>query len=83
LVYEISLTLKGLLCRLVLGSVIYNIWHMRIEIKHLGHPSSEEQILKKVFWEVRTNIARKGKFPKTRRNLVLASNWNLPTEMFL
>jgi hypothetical protein len=42
-------TLKGLLCRLVLGSVIYNIWHTRNEIKHLGQPSFEEQILKKVF----------------------------------
>ena len=76
-------TLKGLLCRLVLGSVICNIWHMRNEIKHLGQPSSEEQILKKIFWEVRTRIAGKGKFPKTRRNLVLASKWNLPTELFL
>jgi hypothetical protein len=83
LVYEISLTLKGLLCCLVLDSVIYNMWHTRNAIKHFGHPSSEEQILKKVFWEVRTNIVGKGKFPKTRRNLVLASNWNLPIELFL
>jgi hypothetical protein len=67
----------------VLGSIIYNIWHTRNEIKHLDQPSSEEQILKKVFWEARTRIAGKGKFPKTRGNLVLASLLNLPTELIL
>jgi hypothetical protein len=76
-------TLQGLLCRLVLGSVIYNIWQTRNEMKHLGHPSSEEQILKKVLWEVRTRIVGKGKFSKTRGNLILASKWNLPTELLL
>jgi hypothetical protein len=78
-----SKTLQGLLCRLVLGSVIYNIWQTRNEMKHLGHPSSEEQILKKVLWEVRTRIVGEGKFPKTRGNLVLSCKWNLPTELFL
>ena len=78
-----TMTLKGMLCRLVSGLVIYNIWQTRNEIKHLGQPSSEEQILKKVLWEVTTRIAGKGKFPKTRGNLVLASMWNLPTELFL
>jgi hypothetical protein len=33
---------KGLLCCLVLGSVIYNLWHNRNEIKHSRQPSSEE-----------------------------------------
>jgi hypothetical protein len=42
-------TLKGLLCCLVLDSVICNIWHTINEIKHLGQLSFEEQILKKVF----------------------------------
>jgi hypothetical protein len=65
-----TITLKGLLYRLVLGLVIYNLWHTRNEIKHLSQPSFEEQILKKVLWEVRTRIAGKGKFPKTRENLV-------------
>jgi predicted negative regulator of RcsB-dependent stress response len=68
-----SKNLKGLLCRLVLGSVIYNIWQTRNEIKHLGQPCSEEQILKKVLWEVRTKIAGKGKFPKIEGNMDLAS----------
>jgi hypothetical protein len=76
-------TLKGLMCCLVLGYVIYNIWYTRNEIKHLGYSSYEEQILKKVFWEVRARIAGKGKFPKTRRNLVLASKWNLPIKLFM
>ena len=76
-------TLKGLLCRIVLGSVIYNLWQTRNEIKHSGLPSFEEQILKRVLWEMRTRIVGKGKFPKTRENLVLASLWNLPADLLL
>ncbi|XP_059433958.1 uncharacterized protein LOC132167079 [Corylus avellana] len=76
-------TLKGLLCRLVLGSVIYNLWCTRNELKHSGHPISEEQILRKVLWEVRTRIAGKGKFSKNKENLGLAAQWNLPADLFL
>jgi hypothetical protein len=70
-------TLKSLLCRLALGSTVYNIWCTRNEIKHAGHPSTEEQILKKVLWEVRARVAGKGKFPRTRENILLCSLWNL------
>jgi hypothetical protein len=45
-------TLKSLLCRLALGSAVYNIWCTRNELKHTGHPNTKEQILKKVLWEV-------------------------------
>jgi hypothetical protein len=74
-------TLKGLLCRLVLGSVVYNIWCTRNEIKHAGHPSIDEQILKKILWEVLTRVVGKGRFPKTGENLVLCSLWNLPVAL--
>ncbi|XP_059448467.1 uncharacterized protein LOC132179721 [Corylus avellana] len=56
--------LKGLICRLVLGSVIYNLWCTRNEIKHSGQPNTEEQLLKKILWEVRARIVGKEKFPK-------------------
>jgi hypothetical protein len=70
-------TLKSLLCRLALGSIVYNIWCTRNEIKHAGHPNTEEQILKKVLWEVRARVAGKGKFPRTRDNILLCSLRNL------
>jgi hypothetical protein len=66
-----SRTLKSFLCRLGLSSVIYHLWCTRNEINHSGQPNTEEQILKKVLWEVRARIVGKGKFPKTRENLVL------------
>jgi hypothetical protein len=43
-------TLLGVLCRLIFGSVVYNIWRARNEVRFLGHPKSEEQILKLIFW---------------------------------
>jgi hypothetical protein len=31
-----SKDLIGLLCRLVLGSIVYNLWHTKNDIKHYG-----------------------------------------------
>jgi hypothetical protein len=73
--------LHDTLCRLVLSSTIYNIWRARNEIKHQGHPKTEDQIMKQVIWEVRTRIVGKGKFQKTRENLLLCQAWNLPNDL--
>ncbi|XP_059441055.1 uncharacterized protein LOC132173556 [Corylus avellana] len=75
--------LKGILCHLVLGSVVYNLWCTRNDIKHSSQPSTEEQLLKKILWKVQSRLARKGKFPKTRENLILASSWNSPADLLL
>jgi hypothetical protein len=76
-------TLKGILCCLVLGAAVYNLWRTRNELKHSGQPSTEKQLLKKIIWEVRSKLAGKGKFPKTRENLILVSLWNLPADLLL
>jgi hypothetical protein len=34
--------LKGLVYKLVFGSVVYNLWRTRNEVKHSGHPNTEE-----------------------------------------
>jgi hypothetical protein len=75
--------LKYLICRLVLGSNVYNLWITRNELIHAGHPCSEEQILKKIVWEARTQIAGKGKFPSTRENVLFCSLWNLPAKILV
>jgi hypothetical protein len=75
--------LKGLVCRLVFGSVVYNLWRTRNVLKHSGQPNTEEQILKKILWEVRARIVGKGKFPKTRENLSLVLLWNLPADILI
>ncbi|GLT72246.1 hypothetical protein SLA2020_441990 [Shorea laevis] len=41
-------TLPDILCRLVLSSTVYNVWRTRNEIKHEGHPKTEEQVLKAI-----------------------------------
>jgi hypothetical protein len=40
-------------------------------VKHAGHPRIEEQILKRIFGEVRSRVAGKGKFKKTKTNITL------------
>ena len=46
------MSLKAMICKLALGSIVYNIWCTQNEIKHAGHPKSEEQLLKKISWEI-------------------------------
>ncbi|XP_059441594.1 uncharacterized protein LOC132173929 isoform X2 [Corylus avellana] len=72
-------SLKCLICQLVLGSVVYNLWRTRNELRHDDVPKTEEQLLKQIFWEIRTRIAVKRGFPRTRENLLLCSLWNLPS----
>ncbi|XP_059455969.1 uncharacterized protein LOC132186126 [Corylus avellana] len=72
-------SLKCLICQLVLGSVVYNLWHTRNELRHDGVPKTEEQLLKQIFWEIRARITVKRGFPRTRENLLLCSLWNLPS----
>ena len=76
-------SLKGILCRLVLGAVIYHLWCTRNELKHSAQPSTEEQLLKKILWEVRSRLAGKGKFPKTKENLIFVYLWNLLENLLL
>jgi len=69
--------LLGVLCRLILSSTMYHIWRARNEIKVLGHPKMEEQILRLIFWEVRKRISGKGKFMKDMENVALCKMWNI------
>jgi hypothetical protein len=56
---------------------MYHIWCTRNEIKAKGHPKTEEQILRLIFWEVRNRISGKGKFIKSMENVVICQMWNL------
>jgi len=70
-------TMLGVLCRLVFGFAMYGLWKARNAIQYCGVPSFEEQILKRIFWEVRTRISGKGSFKKTRENVQICQLWNL------
>lgn len=67
----------GVLCRLVLSSSVYHIWRARNEIKLQGHPKTEEQILRQIFWEVRNRISGRGKIIKNGENMDLCHLWNI------
>jgi hypothetical protein len=71
-------SLHGLICRLVFGSVVYNIWHTRNDIRHDGVLKNKEQLLKHIFWEIRSRVAGVKIFPRTKENALLCYLWNLP-----
>jgi len=70
-------TMAGVLCRLVLSSIVYNIWRAKNAINFQNAPKTEEQILKQIFWEVRSRISGRGKFKKNRENVKLCHLWNV------
>jgi hypothetical protein len=67
----------AVLCRLVLSSTVYHIWQGRNAIKFQGRILTEEQILRRIYWEVCSRISGKGKFPITRVNVSLCHVWNI------
>jgi hypothetical protein len=76
-------SLFGVVCRLVLRSfTVYGLWRARNEVKHGGHPRTDEQILKHIFWEVRSRVAEKRKF-KNKPNISLCHSWNMDTAMLV
>jgi hypothetical protein len=56
--------LLAVLCKLILSSVVYNLWQAKNELRFQGWPKTEEQILKKIFWDIRSWISGKGRFIK-------------------
>jgi hypothetical protein len=52
-------TVHANFCRPVLCSIVYNTWRNRNETRHGSQPKTDGQILKKMFWEVRTRILGK------------------------
>jgi hypothetical protein len=74
--------LKGIIYRLVLGSIVYHIWCTRNEFQHYEHPLTEDRLVKRVIWEVKTRIVGRN-FPKARENMLLVDLWNLPTDLLI
>jgi hypothetical protein len=74
--------LKGIIYRLVLGSIVYHIWCTRNEFQRYEHPLTEDQLVKRVIWEVKTRIVGRN-FPKARENMLLVDLWNLPTDLLI
>lgn len=68
-------TLLAYVCRLVFGATIYHLWKTRNEIQYGGLPWTEDQILQRIQFEVRTRVLGKGKFKRNPSNLELCCNW--------
>ncbi|GLT52885.1 hypothetical protein SLA2020_261960 [Shorea laevis] len=69
--------LKAYVCRLALGSTVYHIWKNRNELKHGTHPLSEDHIIQRIKWEVRSGVISKGSFKKTRGNETICCRWRI------
>jgi hypothetical protein len=73
----------AVLCKLILSFVVYYLWQARNKIKFQGRPKTEEQILRLIFWEVRTRILGKGKFINSRENASLCHIWNIASSVII
>lgn len=70
-------SLKVVVCKLAWGSAVYNIWRYRNDMEHGNEMYSEEKLLQKICWEVRTRIAGKGKFKENEENVAICNNWGI------
>jgi hypothetical protein len=61
-----------------LSSSVYAIWKERNSIRHGAHLLTEEKILLKIRWEIRTRITSKCKYVRSSENIHLCRNWGLP-----
>ena len=56
--------LKAVLCKLVLSAYMYHIWRERNNIRHENQVHTEEQIIHRICWEVRSRIMSGRGFPR-------------------
>jgi hypothetical protein len=73
--------MKENLCRLSLGAVVYHLWMQRNDLKLGNQPRTEEEIVKRIIWEIRARMIAKGRFKRSMTNLELCRSWNLPQEI--
>jgi hypothetical protein len=56
--------LKAVLCKVVLSAYMYHIWRERNNIRHENQVHTEEQIIHRICWEVRSRIVSARGFPR-------------------
>jgi hypothetical protein len=54
---------------------VYNILKLLNDLKHGNVPHTEDQILKRIDWEIRTRIKGVGKFKESVSNAFLWCRW--------
>lgn len=66
------------MCKLAWGTTVYNLWGHRNNVKFGNNMISEEKLLQKICWEMRTRIIGKGKFKKNEENEAICNSWSIP-----
>lgn len=68
------------LCTLSFGAVVYHIWKQRDDLQQGNVANSEEQILKRIDWEIRTRVMGAGTIKKSIINKSLCCRWGFKIE---
>lgn len=65
------------------GAAVYHIWRLRNDVK-FGNPLiSEEKLVQRICWEVRSRILWKGRFKNNDLNKALCARWNIPLSVLV
>jgi hypothetical protein len=62
---------------LCLGAALYILWRQGNALLHSKNIATEEALLSKIKWDVKTRILEKGMFKRTKENLRLVKLWNI------
>jgi hypothetical protein len=60
-----------------LRAAVYHLWWHRSAIKHGKTPSTEEQTLRAVVWDIKHRISWKGRFKKSDLKFALCESWGI------
>jgi len=70
--------LRAVICKLVLGASVYNIWLQRSCRNFREQALSEESIMKAILWYVKNRVSSKKGFKNSVLNRVLCFEWGIP-----
>jgi hypothetical protein len=70
-----SKSLKAVVCKLVWGSSVYNLWRYRNDLKFGNQALSEDRILQRICREFRTCIVGERKFQVNEKTVAICNNW--------
>jgi hypothetical protein len=58
---------------------MYHLWRQRNDIQHGNQPKTEERLMQRIVWDVRSQIRGKGKFRENDLNVEICSKWGYST----
>jgi hypothetical protein len=69
--------LQVILCKLCLAAAVYHVWRLRNDLCFGNTPLTEEDMVARIKWEVRTRAMYNSRFKNSALSVKLAELWRI------